>query len=796
MKIPIGIFFGGATSSRDQSLRTAQRVFEQVRSGNFDPLPIFVDPFGQLIALDQGMPSDASFSEFYPTEKYFSKRERAQFSVYPEQLGSLGKAEQQAMARELGQVLNFAELPERISIAFLALPDVESLQEQLTAHRIPYTGEAAELYDLLSDRYALRLQLQKNGFDMPAALRLTTKDWQENSLQAIWGEDTASVAYPLLLRPSRQNGAGRSTVVTSKDGPEGLRRAIDLAFGQQRLAAEDWLDMSPVDRENFVRYLAQWSSGVGFPLEFHSGSESIVFQRPTSLLDYLKETAGKQQTPATYFFRSMRAEEDILVSSLPEGTAFSCLMLRQADDQWEPANLRFLGPGRAIVAGTEQFPAGNGPVPKVSESLSEQLLDRCQELAESLPATSGIRVYGILSSAGEMIPEEIQAFTGPNQEEHWSGEHLKNYIIASLRARQAENPEPAYRSLLDTLTSDEAPLAASIAEIDEPAFAPEPAVPETAEPPVVAKQTIYEREVEKLKKEKEAMPESTSIVSERPTEEPESKKKRGIWFQIKAFFTSQVFLRNLGAVAVLLLLLFFFLNMGLRVYTKHGDSMQLEDYQGLLLDDARRKAKAKNLKMEVISTSFQPGKRANEIFAQYPEPLSNVKEDRTVFVSIYQDKGKEVILPDFTEGGDDIDNYRRELGKRKIRLLVKDRKFDAKLQEGTILYLLIDGEKITNTQLRQDKVTVAEGEAVEAVVSTRTSSIVEAPKLVCRTFDEAQFHIRGNNLVLGKVYGGTDGNRDSYFVWKMEPSYAPGKMIPKGTQINLYLTATKPDNCE
>lgn len=795
MKIPIGIFFGGATFSRDRSLRTAQQVFEQLNSSSFEPVPIFVDPFGQLILLPDGMPSNSSISEFYPTDKFFAKEERSRFPVYPEQLGALGDTEKIAMASELGDMVSYEALGEHISIAFLALPDPIGLQYHLSQQRIPYTGEYDEGINLFLNRLDLQKLLQKKGYDVPPVLPLSTTEWEKNSLQAIWEDETVSVNYPLLLRPYRKHSAGRSAVVTSKDGPEGLRRAIDQAFGQLRLTAEDWLHMNPVDRESFVRRLAEWRSGIGFPLELHTGSETIVFQRPQSLLDYLATNAN-ERPEAVYIFKSTRAGKSIMVSSLPEGTAFSCLLIPKTEEagEWETANLRFLGPSRMIVAGTEHFPAvNNGPIPKVSESLTDQLRESCKSLAHDLGFKTGFRLYGILSPGGTLIPEEVQAITGPVPGENLSGAALKSYIVASLKTRQQEVPtEPVYRTLLETLTSDNSQLAASAADTYDTAAGA------AAPPPPVAprQQTIYERELEKLNKEKEAMPESISFPRESKSQEPEPQKKGGIWEQIKAFVSSRVFLRNLGAAVLFLFLMFLLLNIGLRVYTKHGDSMQLEDYQGLLLEDAERKAKAKGLKMEVISRSFQPGKRANEIFAQYPEPLSNVKENRTVFVSVYRSKGDPVVLPSLTDVGDDVDNYRRELGKRKIRLLVQDQKFDPKLEEGTILYLVINGEKVTNTQLRQGKVEVPEGEAVEVVVSTRISSTVDMPDLICKTFAVAQFEIRANTLVLGKVYGGSDGNRDDYYVWKTEPSFTSSKVLPKGTQINLYLTPAKPDDCE
>lgn len=796
MNIPTGVFFGGKTFNRDHSLQSAKRVFAQLKAGGMEVVPIFVDPFGQLILLEEGMPTAATISEFYPSDKYFSQAERDRFVVYPEQLGRLGATETQAMAQELGTLVPVEDLPQYISVAFLTLPDVADLQKKLQDLRIPYTGESADLFDLCADRYGLRLQIQQTGLELPPTLRLTTKDWQENSLQAIWGEDSTQVAYPLLLRPSHQYGSGRSSVVTAKDGPEGLRRAIDLAFGQKRLAVDDWLDMNPVTREDFVRRLANWSSGIGFPLELNTGEEKIVFQRPASLLDYLQQT-DPEKAKATFIFKSQSAGEEILVSSLPEGTALSCLLLRGEDQSWQASNLRFIGPAPAIIAGTEGFPAPGGTTPKVSESLSGQVMDNCRQLAGSLPAATGIRIFGILSPQGTFFTEEIQPFSGPEPAEKISNEQLKNFVIASLQTRQAEKPEPVYRPILEALRSDPALLtqvsAGSVStEKISPRYSPAAKAVET--PATDTQQKTYERERRKLNKEKEAMPESTSFFEDKKTET--SQKASSWWQTIKQFFTSKVFLRNLGAMALFLGIMFLLVNMALRVYTKHGDSMQLEDYQGLLLEDAQRKAAAKGLKMEVISTSFQPGQRANEIFAQYPEPLSNVKENRTVFVSIYQGKGKEIILPAFTDVGDDIDNYRRELGKRKIRLVVKDKKFAGKLAEGTILYLLVEGEKITNTQLRQDKVKVAQGETVEAVISTRVSNVVEMPNLICQTFDEAQFNLSARFLVIGKVYGGNADNRSNYYVWKQNPEYRPGKYISKGTQVDVYLIPTIPEECE
>lgn len=818
MKIPIGIFFGGATPIRDHSYQTAQRLMDLLKGDEFEPIPILVDPFGQLILLNK-LPSGESISEFYPAEEKRGSSQESPFAFYPEQLGELGVLERMKLARGTGRLISTSDLPELISIAFLTLPDAAALQQSLHVLEIPHTGESAEVAELCADRYKLRLRLQQSGLNMPSALSLTAQDWQDNNIQAIWGEDSVSVAYPLLLRPANQYTAGRSSVVEAKDGPEGLRRAIDLAFGQKRLALDDLLDMSPVDRENLVQHLALWSSGIGFPLELHQGKGKKLFSDPASLLDYLNQLPADDN--GQLLFKSLNATDKILVSSLPEGTAISCVLLKNEQQQWNPAELQVLGNATQIVAGENQETPSRKP--KIAESMVEQIAASCKGVAEEINGKAGLRIFGVLDGSGNFRPEEVQGFAGPNRAEGIDAGQVKQFIVASLRAGQEHDPDPVYRSLLELITTasntsateDEQNVPPAVTD-HEREFIEEPGVvsavePETAselpsntplateenvEEPLEAHatdQALYKRELEKLNREKEVTPNTTTDQKVYPGS---AKEGGNLWTNMKLFFGSRLFWKNVGAIAAFLLLLFLTLNMGLRMYTRHGDSMQLEDYRGLLLEEAERKAAGKDLKIRVQNSVFVLGKRPGEIATQYPTPLSKVKEDRTVFVTIYKEEGGDVVLPSFTTAGDYLQSYRDALGNRKVTLLVKKREFRSKLEEGTIIYLLVNGEKITNTELERGNVKVSEGSTVEAVISTRISSTVETPKLICDTYDEAVFHLQAKELVLGKVYGGSDGNRASYYVWKQDPSYGPGKLIPKGTQVDIYLIPTRPDGCE
>ena len=58
----------------------------------------------------------------------------------------------------------------------------------------------------------------------------------------------------------------------------------------------------------------------------------------------------------------------------------------------------------------------------------------------------------------------------------------------------------------------------------------------------------------------------------------------------------------------------------------------------------------------------------------------------------------------------------------------------------------------------------------------------------------AIFLINSMNLSVGEVIGGA-GDPGNAFVWKQEPSFIPGQMIPMGSQINVYLQNTRPAGC-
>ncbi len=262
---------------------------------------------------------------------------------------------------------------------------------------------------------------------------------------------------------------------------------------------------------------------------------------------------------------------------------------------------------------------------------------------------------------------------------------------------------------------------------------------------------------------------------------------KSIW----AFVSAPIFLRNLAVMTGFLVLFFFLLKGCLNIYTNHGKSLEVHDYRGMTLSEAKQKARQRSFSVVVLDSVFLLNRSPNEVIDQTPRPFSQVKENRNIYLTITRSVPPEVPLPSLI-GSDEFEQYRRKLERLNIDLVVRDKQYDRKLEENTILYLYYDGEQIAPQDL-ESGVKVPKGSTVGAVISVRNTGQAQVPNLVCQRFSEASFNISSRQLVVGRVEGASS-NPDDYYVWKQEPE--AGSMLSIGQPVNLYLQAAKPDGCQ
>jgi beta-lactam-binding protein with PASTA domain len=266
---------------------------------------------------------------------------------------------------------------------------------------------------------------------------------------------------------------------------------------------------------------------------------------------------------------------------------------------------------------------------------------------------------------------------------------------------------------------------------------------------------------------------------------------------LKRFYnliSSKIFLTNfiafLGLILVSGFLFFGFIN----IYTDHGSKAAVPNFVGMELNRASGIAEKFDFNIEVTDSVFRIGKKLGEILLQSPEKGTIAKPGRTIYVTVSKNTPDEIILPDIALGNDDYNMYAKRLLMLGVKSSIISKKQDAKLENNTILDVLIDGKSIL-AQLKEG-VKVAMGNTVGFVVSERESDVVLLDNFVCKTLEEAKFILEASNITIGNIVSNTDVvDKGSAFIFKQEPEYEIGLKINKNTPITVYLSKTKPENC-
>lgn len=260
-----------------------------------------------------------------------------------------------------------------------------------------------------------------------------------------------------------------------------------------------------------------------------------------------------------------------------------------------------------------------------------------------------------------------------------------------------------------------------------------------------------------------------------------------------AFLKSPIFLKNMGGILLMLAGSFLLIKWSLRWHTHHGESIQIPDFIGMDMEDALLKAEKQNFKLIAIDSFFDSSQRPNSIFQQEPRPNQRAKEGRTIYVSKYRSQADSVLLPTLLDAGYSYLQYRTKAERLDISTSIKERVFDNKQEENSILHFYHNGRKITDDMLRRG-VKIPRGATLEFVITERITNEVPLPNLICKRYDEAVFLISSSNLVLGETIGAA-GLESQAFVYEQDPGFEPGLMIAKGTKIDLYLMPSRPSGC-
>lgn len=251
-----------------------------------------------------------------------------------------------------------------------------------------------------------------------------------------------------------------------------------------------------------------------------------------------------------------------------------------------------------------------------------------------------------------------------------------------------------------------------------------------------------------------------------------------------AYLRTNTFRRNLliaiGSIIGFVLIVFF----SLRFYTRHDESVPVPKLKGLFVENAIELLKSEGLRYQIDSI-YQMDKKPGLVVEQDPDPNSNVKLNRTVYLTIITRNPPNVGFPDiltltFVEARAIINNYGLKLG---------DTTYVSDIARDRVLEVTFGGQPLKKGE------EVPKGSKIDLVLGDgRGASQVDLPDLTGLSLDEAIFALRGSSLQLGAVsYEGNIIDSTTVKITKQFPALNDSlSKVTIGTPIDVTLSNDPP----
>lgn len=410
-KLRVGVLFGGGSREREVSFAGGRTVYDNLNKSIFEPVPIFVDSFGNLILLNWEFIYKGSIRDFYPPAEAIPPSVH-EFQVYAESLGDLDRQEQQKLTHKIGSRVEPTALPGLIDIAFLCLHGTDGedgrIQGLLEYLRIPYTGSG-----ILSSAIGMNKAVQKElmraaGFDTPPFKLIRRSEWISGNRTALLNDVQGVTGFPFVVKAANQ-GSSIGLGLVQQNNAEDFIRQVNRAFFIREISASEWSAMDFRRRVSWVRETCDIREGIGLPLQI--GSRMIY--HPEELLSVLLDLLAE---PNEHLILTARdGESEVLVEAFIRGKEFSCIVVE--DSEGKPLAL----PPTEIRKGAEIFDYRSKYLPGLSRKITpirlpdeqiEAIRSACSRLYTALHFKVYARIDGFITDEGKIFLNDPNTTSG------------------------------------------------------------------------------------------------------------------------------------------------------------------------------------------------------------------------------------------------------------------------------------------------------------------------------------------------------------------------------------------------
>jgi UDP-N-acetylmuramate--alanine ligase len=413
-KIRIGIIFGGQSKEREISFAGGRTVYDNLNKSIFEPVPVFVDSFGNFVELQWQFIYKGTIRDFYPPVDFLPAQ--SDFQLYAENLGDLNTEQQEALLKKIGKKTEVYELRSKIDFAFLCLhgPYGEDgrIQGLLEFYKIPYSGSGI-LPSSIGINKALQKELMVNkGFNSPKYLKIERRAWIDGTGGNFLQKVRAEVGFPCVVKPASQ-GSSIGVTILNSDGEFEFMSAVEKAFFSRWIDAAEWKSLSQPEKTTYVKTLADIREGLGMPVVVtHPADLKLpVIYDPNELVKFLDLNLKSDG----FVVESIDGETAVLVESFIEGKEFSCIVL-------ENENREALAlPPTEIRKGKELFDYRSKYLPGLSRKITpidlpdekiQNIRKECERLFNELHFDVYARIDGFVSKDGKIFLNDPNTTSG------------------------------------------------------------------------------------------------------------------------------------------------------------------------------------------------------------------------------------------------------------------------------------------------------------------------------------------------------------------------------------------------
>jgi beta-lactam-binding protein with PASTA domain len=262
------------------------------------------------------------------------------------------------------------------------------------------------------------------------------------------------------------------------------------------------------------------------------------------------------------------------------------------------------------------------------------------------------------------------------------------------------------------------------------------------------------------------------------------KHMSNFWAYLKTRQFRNTILLVIATTIGIVLIAFFSLSS----YTRHGEGIQVPSLKGLNVDKAMERLKEQGFNYKIDSV-YVPDQAPGTIVEQDPDAGTNVKENRTIYLTMVTQLAPNVSLPDLIT---DQSIYREAVATlSNYGLKVGDTTYRSDIARDRVLEVRFGGQVI------KPGTKIPKGSKLDLVLGNgEGASEVDIPELINLDLDAARFSIKGAGLTVGSItYEGTITDSTNVVVVSQSPMRSDSlSKTSIGTRINLTVSQGKAAN--